>query len=66
MNGADPLTFHILGRTCVITLPPTLDGVPPANDADDEEPDETRVVLHPVAPSWHAAPGRCSFERRRP
>lgn len=33
MDGAGPLTFRILGKTYVITLPPTIDGVPPANDA---------------------------------
>ena len=38
MNGPDPLSFRILGKTCVIILPPTIDGVPPANDAAREEP----------------------------
>jgi hypothetical protein len=29
------LTFQIFGRSCVVILPPSLDGVPPANDVQD-------------------------------
>jgi hypothetical protein len=29
------LTFQIFGRSCVVVLPPNLDGVPPANDVRD-------------------------------
>jgi hypothetical protein len=35
MSGA-ALTFSILGKSCVVILPPSLDGVPAAND--DSEP----------------------------
>jgi hypothetical protein len=45
MNGPDPLTFRILGKTCVIVLPPTIDGVPPANDAAFEEPRDQSAIL---------------------
>jgi hypothetical protein len=44
MNGPDPLTFRILGKTCVIILPPTIDGVAPANDAALEEPCDRRAL----------------------
>jgi hypothetical protein len=38
MSGA-ALTFQIFGRSCVVILPPNLDGVPPANDVQDAAQD---------------------------
>jgi hypothetical protein len=35
---ASRLTFTIFGRRCVVALPPTLDGIAPANDAALEGP----------------------------
>jgi hypothetical protein len=34
MSGA-ALTFRVFGRPCVVVLPPTLDGIAPANDAHE-------------------------------
>jgi hypothetical protein len=33
--SAAAFTFQIFGRSCVVVLPPSLDGVPPANDVHD-------------------------------
>jgi|HubBroStandDraft_4_1064222.scaffolds.fasta_scaffold452639_2 hypothetical protein len=50
MDGADPLTFRILGKTCFVTLPPTIDGVPNVGEFEQgaeetEEVDWRRVEL---------------------
>jgi hypothetical protein len=33
--NAHRTTFSIFGTSCVVALPPAIDGVPPANDAHD-------------------------------
>jgi hypothetical protein len=35
MDGADPLTFRILGKTCVVILPPTINDYPARETAEN-------------------------------
>jgi hypothetical protein len=36
--NAQRTTFRIFGTSCVVALPPAIDGVPPANDAAWRDP----------------------------
>jgi hypothetical protein len=40
MNGA-ALTFSILGKTCTVVLPPTLDEIPAANQQSEPDGEES-------------------------
>jgi hypothetical protein len=44
MSGA-ALTFSILGKTCTVVLPPTLDGTPAANDESEPDGEHSQTRL---------------------
>lgn len=62
MSGA-ALTFRVFGRPCVVDLPPTLDGVAPANDAHEPTQDAPTFAQSEAASGETIAQGGDVNER---